>query len=188
MGTALTLTMRGLSRAPISSSTSAGGRDVLIRRNREKLSSSLKYSLTGRAGRAGVRQGASLPRQPPAAVLTRALILTVPEPAQGGQEPGEAAQEPLPVAAEQDLPGFGQETGEAATRDMGWAMRPRPSPALPRSSPQPCRSHGAIEVAHHARGLSRRGVPEAGVVHVADDALQPGQGPRRGQSLVGKVA
>lgn len=41
-GAVLTLTMRGLSRAPISSSTSAGGRDVLVRRNREKVSSSLR--------------------------------------------------------------------------------------------------------------------------------------------------
>lgn len=107
--------MRGLSRAPISSSTSAGGRDVLVRRNREKVSSSLKYSLTGRAGGAGVRQGVSLPRHPPPPVLTSPLIATVPETAQGGQEPGEAAQEPLPVAAEQDLPGFGQQAGEAVT-------------------------------------------------------------------------
>lgn len=111
--------MRGLSRAPISSSTSAGGRDVLVRRNREKVSSSLKYSLTGRAGGAGVRQRVWLPGHPPAPVLTAPLVPAVPEPAQGGQEPREAAQEPLPVPAEQDLPGFAQETGDAVTRDKG---------------------------------------------------------------------
>lgn len=65
-----------------------------------------------------------------------------------------------------------------------------PAP-LPGRTPQPPalhRSHGAVEVAHHAGGLPRRGVPKAGVVHVADDALEPGQGPGRGQRLVGEVA
>lgn len=84
-----------------------------------------------------VRQRVSLPRHPPPPVLTPALVPAVPEPAQGGQEPGKAVQEPLPVAAEQDLPRFAQEAGEAATWDTGRAVRPRAGPALPRSSPGP---------------------------------------------------
>lgn len=48
-------------------------------------------------------------------------------------------------------------------------------------------SHGLVEVSHDPGGLSRSGVAEAGVVGVADDALDPGQGACRGHGLVGEM-
>lgn len=48
-------------------------------------------------------------------------------------------------------------------------------------------SHGLVEVSHDPGGLSRSGVAEAGVVGVADDALDPRQGACRGHGLVGEM-
>lgn len=48
--------------------------------------------------------------------------------------------------------------------------------------------HGVVKVAHHTGSLSGSGVPEAGVVRVADDSLYPGQSARGWHGLVGKMA
>lgn len=47
---------------------------------------------------------------------------------------------------------------------------------------------GVVKVAENARLLARGVLWEAGVVHVADETLEPGHGARRGQRLVGEVA
>lgn len=48
-------------------------------------------------------------------------------------------------------------------------------------------SHGVVEVANDARRLAWRGVPEAGVVGIAEDPLEPGQRAGRRHGLVGKM-
>lgn len=49
-------------------------------------------------------------------------------------------------------------------------------------------SQGVLEVAEHSGLLRGRGLWEAGVVHVADETLEPRDGAGRGQRLVGEVA
>lgn len=48
-------------------------------------------------------------------------------------------------------------------------------------------SHGVVEVSHHTGTLAWRGIPEARVVGIADDALHPGQRAGRGHGLVWEV-
>lgn len=48
-------------------------------------------------------------------------------------------------------------------------------------------SHGVVEVSDDARRLARRRVPEARVVGVAEDPLNPRQRSRRRHGLVGEV-
>lgn len=48
-------------------------------------------------------------------------------------------------------------------------------------------SHRVVEVSDDAGGLAGRGVLEAGVVGVAEDPLEPGQGSCRRHRLVGKM-
>lgn len=48
-------------------------------------------------------------------------------------------------------------------------------------------SHGVVEVADDAGGLAGRGVPEAGVVGITEDPLEPGQRAGRRHGLVGKM-
>lgn len=70
-----------------------------------------------------------------------------------------------------------------------WRQRLGRHPAPTRD----CRTHraclqGVVKVAEDARLLGRGLLREAGVVHVADETLEPGYGARRGQWLVGEVA
>lgn len=71
-------------------------------------------------GGQGSARGVSVPLHPPSPALTPLLSPAPPEPAQGGQELGEATQEPVPVGADQDPPGFGQQAGEAVGAQGGW--------------------------------------------------------------------
>lgn len=161
------LTARGLSRAPSSSSTSAGGRDALVRRKRSKVSSSLSRSRSGRVGGA---------------------VLCAPRPLSAGRSWARRCGSCCPSAWSATPRASASRRERLRARSGGVTVSGAPSPALTRARPPPApRSHGAVEVAHHAGGLPGSGVLEAGVVHVADDALQPGQGPRRRQRLVGEV-
>lgn len=54
------------------------------------------------------------------------------------------------------------------------------------AAPTPACSQGVLEVAEDTWLLGGRGLREAGVVHAADETLEPGRVPAEGSGLLGK--
>lgn len=121
------------------------------------------------------------PRTPP-------LTCSASRPQRGHQLP-QAGQHPVGPGAPQHSAGISQEPGDPAERERPGGWGPAGTP-LSHGPPRPptTRSQGVVEVVQDAGLLAGRGLREARVVHVADKALEPRHGARRGQWLVGEMA